>query len=247
MNEPISSPSRWLQCIHEYLFSLNLAWIIIWFERVHSKSLGGHVLAHYISVLVGGAYQLVTPIGGYPILEQITWSFGVATVGFLLLRLLSGFAITNVALRTIAGAIAIAAFPTATLFFGLAYPDCCAELNKIGLALETVFVLICGILFYLNKPWISRPLMILALVLHFSLWAWATSSYVNVPSFFSDISILRNSEYYHPWRRTLGALAFKTVFKYGFSAFGLLASIIWVRYIRRSPDVPHAECAQASV
>src|SRR5579864_6811156 len=123
----IPRSSTWLRWTHEYLLSLNLAWSIVWIERVRTKILGGHFLAHFVSGLVGGAYQLVSPIGGYTILEQVVWSLVLATIVFFLLRLLSGFAVTNTVLRTIAGALAITAFPIAALFFGLAYPDCCPE------------------------------------------------------------------------------------------------------------------------
>lgn len=57
-------------------------------------------------------------------------------------------------------------------------------------------MLFCAALFYLRKRWISSPLITIALVLHFTVWAWATSSYVNVPVV---ISALRSSQYYHPW------------------------------------------------
>lgn len=222
-------PSKWLRWTHEYMFVLNLAWIIVWYERVRTKNLGGRVLADYVAALFRGAYQLVSPIGGPTILDQLTWSFVVATIGFFLLRLLSRFAITDVALRTVAGAAAIGAFPIANLVFGLTYSSCCAEVNRIGLALEVIVVLTCGILFYLRIGRISGPLMIVALVLHFTMWAWVTSSYFNIPAFVSD---MRSFEYYHPWRRTLGSLTFKMVFNFGFPAFGLLASVLWVRYVR---------------
>jgi len=213
------------------MFALNLAWIIVWIERVRTPMFGGRALSDYIAVLVRGAYQFVLPIGGPTILDQLTWSFVVATIGFFLLRLLSRFAITDVALRTVAGVAAIAAFPIANLVFGLTYSSCCVKASKMGLAFELIVVLICGILFYPGKRWIPGPLMIVVLVLHFTMWAWETSSYFNIPAFVSD---MRSFEYYHPWRRTLGSLGFKMVFTFGFPAFGLLASVIWVRYVRRS-------------
>ncbi len=235
MTEIMQKPNRWLRWTHEYMFSLNLVWIIVWHEMARTKTFGGRVLAEYVAALVRGAYQLVSPIGGHTILEQLVWSFVLATIGFFLLRLLSRFAVTNVALRTIAGAVAIAAFPIASLFFGLTYPSyptCCAEAHKTGLALEVIVVLICGILFYLGKRLISGPLMIIALVFHFTLWAWVTSSYFN----FLQFSDLRSSEYYHPWARTLGVLTLGTVFHFGFPAFGLLASLTWVLYVRRPSE-----------
>jgi hypothetical protein len=81
MNE-IPRSSRWLRWAHEYMFALNLIWIIVWIENARTKNLGGRVLADYVAALVRGAYQLVSPIGGHGILEQLVWSFALATIGF---------------------------------------------------------------------------------------------------------------------------------------------------------------------
>lgn len=240
----IPSSSRWLQRVHEYAFSLNLAWIIVWLERVRNKTLGGPVLADFVARIYGGAYQLVSPIGGSTILEQLVWSFGAALIVFVLLRFLSPFAIGNIILRTMAGGLAIAAFPIAALFFGLTYPECCAGPRTFALALELVLVMSCGILFYLKKLFISEPMFILVLALHFISWAWVTSSYVNIPALMTG---LRSSEYYHPWTRTLSCATLAMAFNFGFPVIGFVASAMWVRYIRRSPDVPHTEFAHASV
>src|SRR5258706_8953490 len=231
MNEVIPGSSRWQRWAHEYAFSLNLAWIIVWVERVRSKTLGGPVLAHFVSKLVGGAYQLVSPIGGFTILEQLVWSFGVALILFALLRSLSSFNVANV-LRPIAGAVSIAALPIATLFLGLSYPDCCSWVAKVMLTLEVAFALICATVFYLRKPWIRSPLMTVVIALHFTLWAWATSSYFN----FLDFSALSTSEYYHSWGRTVSVLGIGTIFHFGLPAFGLLASLSWVRYARHASE-----------
>ena len=99
---------------------------------------------------------------------------------FFLLGLLSRFAVANLALSTVAGAVAIAAFPIATLFLGLTRATRCAGICEMGLALELIVVLIRGTLFYLRKRLISGALMIIALVFHFAIRAWLTSSYVNI-------------------------------------------------------------------
>jgi hypothetical protein len=41
---------------------------------------------------------------------------------------------------------------------------------------------------------------------------------------------------WYAWGRTLGVLGFEMVFKFGFPVFGLLASVTWVRYIRRPSE-----------
>lgn len=230
MDEIIPRSSRWLRWAHEYMFSLNLAWIIVWIEREPTPTLGGPVVAGYVDALTVRVFQLVSPIGGPTVADQLVWSFGCATIGFLLLRLLSRFAVTNVALRTIAGGLAIAGFPIAALHYDVPFHTGYAEAHRAVLSVEVIVVLVCGTLFYLRTRLISGPRMIVALVFHFTMWAWVTSSYFN----FLEFRDLRSSEYYHPWARTLGVLSFGTVFHCGFPAFGFLASVIWVRYVRRS-------------
>ena len=159
------------------------------------------------------------------------WSFVLATLFFLLLQLLSRFAVVNTALRTIAGAVAIVGFPLASVFvpFGFVSAPSRIEAYHRALFLEVVLVVICAVLYYRRKPMFSMPLIILMLFLHFGVWAWITSSYVNVPAFIND---LRSSEYYHPWRRTLGSLSLAMAFNFGFPILGFLASITWASYVR---------------
>lgn len=231
--ETISGPSRWLRWAHEYMFALNLVWIIVWIERVTSKNLGGHFIQHYVFVLGRGAAGFAY-ISDFTIIEQLIWSFTLATFVFLVLRLLSGFAATDLAMRTAAGVAAIAVYPIATLYTGLLTGnDCCAASYKIRYALEVMIVLTCGILFYLKNRRISVPLMIVALALHFSIWAWITSSYFNILEFFNA----QRTAFYHPsWSRVLASLGVNIVFTFGFPVFGFLASLTWVRYVRRAPQ-----------
>ncbi len=59
------------------MFSLNLAWIILWVERVKSKGLSG-LFADKIMAWASGAYQLASPIGGGTVLDQLVWSLSSA-------------------------------------------------------------------------------------------------------------------------------------------------------------------------
>lgn len=231
MNEIFPRSNKWLRWTHEYAFSLNLVWTIVWIERVQTKVLGGRVISRYVSSLVGGAYQLVSPIGGYTVLEQLVWSFALATVFFLLIQLMSRFAVVDAALRSIAGAVAIVGFPLAGTFvpFGFISAFSRIEAYHRGLFLEVILVVICAGLYYWRKTPLSVPLVIVVFLFHFGLWAWVTSSYINVPEFISN---LRASAYYHPWGRTLGSLGLAMIFNFGFPAFGLLASLTWVWYVR---------------
>lgn len=231
-------PSRSLQWAHEYLFALNIVWIVVWLERVRRKELGGHFLAaqvDHLAIFIQRRFPSlsVSAIGGNTVLEQIIWSLALSAIVFFLFRLLAGLPFSKFALETIPGAAAIASFPIASLFFGMTYPACCSETYSVGLVVETIVVLFCAALFYLRKQWVSSPLITVALVLHFTVWAWATSSYVNVPVV---ISALRSSQYYHPWGRTLGSVALAIAFNCGSPILGFLASLTWVRYLTQTSE-----------
>lgn len=197
-----------------------------------SKELGGRVAQGYVVTLTGWAYQLVSPIGGQTILEQLIWSLSLAMIGFILLRLLSGLVLTDVTLRTVGGILAVVAFPLACVFapFGLISPNYRNPACSIGLTLELAVVLILGALYYLRKPAFSLPMMAAILFFHFGVWAWVTSSHIP-----AGMSTLRGTEYYHPWRRTLGVLAFAMAFNFGFPVIGFLAGLSWARFVRLNP------------
>jgi hypothetical protein len=224
------SPRSVLRYLTEYLCSLNLAWALVWVERTTHKTLGGSTLVNFISRLVRGLEQFVVPTGGHTILDQLIWSLVISVFGFCLLRALSGFPLTNLALRTVAGGLAIVVFPVAMRSFSL---DRASDVHPIEgsavvLMLEIVVVLICGVLFLRKNRLVSGPRLIALLLCHFVLWAWMTSSYINVFSFVSD---MRASAYYHPWGRTLGSLAVALAFRFGFPVLGFLASLSWVLYV----------------
>jgi len=69
---------RCSRCIQEALFSLNLAWILVWYERVRSKRRSS--LAHYL-------YTHIRFIEPQTVMEQVCWSVIVGASIFLLLRL----------------------------------------------------------------------------------------------------------------------------------------------------------------
>lgn len=216
------------------MFSLNLAWAIVWIERVANATLGGNGAASIVARLVRGAEYLVSPIGGRTILEQLVWSFVMAGGGFLLLRLLSRFAITNIALRTVSGALAVASFPFATLLYGFFRPSHRNSLVDWALFLEVAIILTCAALYYLRNRFVTAALLIAVLVFHFAMWAWLTSSYFDALAFIRE---MRSTEYYHPWGRTLSSLGISIVFNFGFPIFGFLASLTWVRYVKHSGEI----------
>jgi hypothetical protein len=211
-------------------FSLNLAWALVWPARIASKQLGGPVGVRIVSALSGWAYQLVSPIGGFTILEQVTWTLILASMIFLLLRMFSLFVEMTDSLQAVAGLICITAFPFSTRRSLFIHPFRPGLDYHAWLLLELAVVLICAGIYFSRKQLHSRWIMLTILLFHFVVWALATSSYFN----FLQIDALRNSEYYHPWPRTLGVIVFGAVFNFGFPILGFLASATWVLSIRQT-------------
>jgi hypothetical protein len=223
-------PGMWLRRAHEYMFSLNLAWAIVWVEGVNTKYIGGPVVAAYFVRFFRKTIPFLAEPDSVVLLELVVWPFILAVVFFAFLRLSSRLAATDVALRTVAGASAIAMFPLAMWIpSGPAY-----QIAPYHIApLEVIVVVVCGVLHYLRKTLLSTPLMLIVLLVHFTIWAWLRGSYFDV---FACISDYRSSTYYHPWGRTLSVCSLKMLYTFGFPVIGLLASLTWVRYVRRIPD-----------
>lgn len=220
-------PNHWL---YACFFSINFAWALVWSVRVASKQPGGPVGVRIVSALSGWAYQLVSPIGGFTILEQVTWALILASMIFLLLRTFSLFVKMTDSMQAVAGLICITAFPFSTRSSLFLHPFRPGVDYHAGLLLELAVVLTCAGIFFWRKQLLPRWLMLTILLFHFVAWAWVTSSYFN----FLQIDALRNSEYYHPWPRTLGVLSFGAVFNFGFPILGFLASATWVLSIRQT-------------
>jgi hypothetical protein len=220
-----------LRYVHEYLCSLNLAWALVWVVRTTDKTWSNSSVANLCSPLVRGLQQFVSPIGGRTVLDQLVWSFVISVIGFCFFRVVSGFRLSHFTLRVFAGGMAVVAFPLAKGSFVIGRYSNAHPIEGIGLALEIVFVLICGGLFLLKNRLISSLQLSALLLVHFALWAGVTSSYIDVFSFVTDI---RASAYYHPWGRALGTLAIAIVFNFGFPVIGFLASLSWMRYLDSS-------------
>ncbi|MGB2635931.1 MAG: hypothetical protein WAM58_18525 [Candidatus Acidiferrum sp.] len=135
-------------------------------------------------------------------------------------------------MRIVAGAVALAGFPFVALQqypFGLIRSSYESEAYHVALCLEVAFALICGAIFYLQKPWLPTWLILVIFFVHFGAWGWVTSSYVNAPLL---ISTFRGSPYYHSWAWTVGLTLLSILFNFGFPIIGLLASMLWVGYIK---------------
>jgi hypothetical protein len=229
----LSTSSKWPRWIHEYLFLLNLAWAIVWIERecvVSKYGVGGHAVASYFHRI----FRYPIALLGHPgFLEQTVWPLIVATVAFAFLRVLSRFAATDVALRTIAGAAAIGGGPLALwitdgFFLQRNYR---IESLYIAISLDVIFVSICAILYYLRRPPLSAPLMVVVLLVHFTICVWMTKGYTDILSCFSAYH-----QRFHSWGRTFATCSIWIAFRTGFPVVGFLSAVLWVFYVRRMPD-----------
>jgi hypothetical protein len=228
MAEITQQSVRRLRWALELLLSLNLAWLTIWVERVRSKALGGR----YADSLIRGLYRTlrVDVNEGPTVLDQIVWGLFLAAVCFLILRLLSHFAATRDALRRLGGALAIAAFPAATLLSPLGFldPNRLTGAYRVGLALEVGIISICAFMYYLQKPWMSVRLMTVLIFVHFAFWAAVTEGNTDLPSY---IRMAQNAPSNgHPWL----SLWFSMSFHFGAPLIGFLTSVIWTRYVKSS-------------
>src|SRR5947209_7373604 len=149
--------------------------------------------------------------------------------------MLSRYRAMDFVLQTVAGACAIALLPFVALVYPGLFPyPAYYELKAHNMMLlsEMLIILACGLLFYLQQPWLSARLMLACLLGHFIFLAWFTGSYDNP---IDCISVFRASVFYHPWLRTLSVCFLRVLFRCGFPLVGLNASLIWMGYLRRVP------------
>lgn len=230
LTERHKTPGRWFRWTHEGIFSLNVAWGVVWVERVNAKHLGGPIVASSFARLFQMPILYLASIGGRPVVEQIVWSLALALIVFVSLRGLSRFAVTEVVLKTIAGVSAIVIFPMAMwLPAGPAY-----QIAPYHIApTEVVVVLFCGAVYYLRKLPISDPLMLAILLVHFITWAWITGRYEDIP--YCINTFWNSAPYYHSCGWAFGLCSVSAIFMFGFPVIGLLAGVTWMRYVRDLP------------
>jgi hypothetical protein len=201
-------PSKpWLLRLQEALFSLNLAWILVWHERVFSKRQSS--LAHYL-------YTHIRFIEPETVPEQVCWSVIVGVSIFLLLWLLAQFSMTETLMRTLGGAVSFAGFPLLVVTFPFAFfSPLRIEAYSPVFVFETLVVLLCGALYHLRKWPVPEGLSLVLLLLHFGLWAWVSGCWVNPVWEVRDYGI--------------GGLGIwiSTAFYLGFPVFGFLSTLSW--------------------
>lgn len=222
---------RRLRWGYEYMFLLNLVWPVVWIERSTHKYTGGPVIAAYFFRFVHKTVPFLSERDSIVRLEQIVWSLICAAVLFIFLRIVLSLVAADAALQMIAGASAVATLPLAVLLYPGIVSDSAyyqVETYKPALILEIVFILICGIFYHQRKSIFSTPVMLVILTAHFAFLTLLTDSYDN---FLECIRVFRDTDYYHPWRRTLSVCSLRLLFDCGFIVVGFLASLTWMRYL----------------
>jgi hypothetical protein len=193
--------------IQEALFSLNLAWILVWHERTRTKLHSS--LANYL-------YTHIRFIEPPTVIEQVCWSIIVGVSILLLLWLFSQFRITQVLMRTIGGAVSIAGFPlfAVTFPFLFFHPSVVEEYAPL-FVFETLLALLCGTLYYLRRWPLPKAFSLGLVLLHFILWAWLSGCWVNPMWEIRDYGI--------------GGLGIwiSTAFYLGFPLLGFLSTLGW--------------------
>jgi hypothetical protein len=219
MDEKTAVVKRQCSWTHEILFSLNLAWMVIWYERVRSSTrLGSLPIVRYL-------YRNTHFVEPKTVIEQVCWSVVVGVSIFVVFRLLSRLSVTRAFLRTVGGALALTGFPFFTVSFPLAlFSPLRIEACGPWLIPEALVVLLCGSLYYLRKWPLSAGPSVGLVLLHFSLWSWASGTWVNPAQ---EVRVYG-----------LGGVGIwiSTVFYIGFPLLGFLSSLAWARYV---------ECDQA--
>ncbi|HWR14198.1 MAG TPA: hypothetical protein VN577_05190 [Terriglobales bacterium] len=234
---------RYIRWLYEGSLSLLLAWMFIWVNRTRGF---GHT---------GGLFDRAGQVKIFPywersnllsylywhriindnglVLEQVSWSFLLASMIFLILRAPVCVNLMSTILRTVGGALAVFGFPffylvdLYSLSHSLLLDTVRITMFPLLVWLELIFVLAGAIVIYLQRRRIATYLTIAFLVLHFSFWGWLTHNYVN------PLSLIRTYQMqgYHIWSPGLWISA---TFYFGFPMFGLFASLLWVLFVKYS-------------
>jgi hypothetical protein len=222
MTETIAAAGQktsWHYWAYEVFFSLNLAWIVIWHERMSSSS------RLYSLPIVRYLYRHTRLVEPETVIVQVCWSFIVGGVMFLLLRLFSRLWSTGALLRSVAGILALTGFPFLAVCLPFAFPyPTHVEAYTLWLVFETLVALLCGALYYFQKWPIPAGPTVALLFLHFTLWAWVTGTW---------ISPLQEIRVYG-----LGGsgIWISTAFYFGFPVLGFLSSLTWAKVLRCDPN-----------
>lgn len=216
-----------LRWVYEVSFSLNVAWIVVWHYSRTAK--GPWVFSPWVHRF----YRHFPTREPEVVVAQVLWSIVFCFIGFLVLRLLSWFSATEMFLRTIAGSLSVLGLPVAALTLGgfsnpagevlvgdyyqWFYPT---EAYRLGLWVEVLVVSACVVLYYLKPGQVSGWLGSVLLLLHFSLWSWASGSHVSLTGLARAYGSLKV------------AFWISSAYYWGLPVIGFVSSLCWLWYIR---------------
>lgn len=222
-----SAKSYW-QSIHEFLFTLLIAWLSVWRQNMTSRPIW-IITSPWTSRWTRWVHSYWLTVSPEPVvvIEQVVWSGVVGTGLFLLLSVYRRFRPLGSYARAITGVVSIVGFPLFALLFPRYFPFG-SESRSFLLLLETVGVLICSVLYWFEKwPCGISPTVVL-LFLHFSLWAWVTGMWP------SPLQEMRS-----PSTKISGVLI-STLFFCGFPLLSFLSAVTW-GLSRRAPERNYVE------
>ena len=203
-----------LVSLHEFVFSFLLAWLAMWHENLTARPIW-RITPPWIETPMHGYWRGVSPEPA-GVLDQVIWSCILGTVVFLLFRIYSKFRPREFFSWAVTGVVSIAGFP----FFALLFPvsffyRARIESLSFWLVLETVSVLICGTLYWIEKWPIGRAPNIALLVLHVGLWAWVTGAWPN------PLQEIESSA------TKMSGVLISTLFFSGLPALSFLSTLTW--------------------
>lgn len=209
--------ARFVHSANLYLFSLNLAWMTTLYKGdglwIRGEYWPHHQLPRFL--------YLQTWMPDPPVVFfLLACAFALSIPTFLTLLLMARASLARTCLGAFAGAFAIVGYP----FFALRLTNYLWDVTRIPghefrLLLEAVAVLGCGVLYYLRRWRLPTRVSVLLLLVHFSLWAWATNCYA------SPFTAMEVYPQRMPWLVKGLGICFSMMFHYSFPVIGFLSAL----------------------
>lgn len=164
---------------------------------------------HGVRILTDEGYQLRI------IAFLLIWTS--VAVALLCVRSLTSLSAARVALNTLAGLIAVAGYPVASLY---------ARNGRIlFLEVELGIAILCMFLWAHGRWSVSGPLNIFLLILHFSLWAWFSR-------FPYECCLYLWPGWIWKWRSSTGE-----TMRLVYPVLGFYCTLVWAAYLRQSEAI----------
>lgn len=201
----------------EFLFSMNLAWLVVWFARIETNRI--RPLEYYPSLrsVYLSKFTELPP----SCFQQVVWSIALAVAIFLCVRAIMMLPGARSFLQIPFGVFCLTAFPLYYLLNSTArkwgFAVAASSRQAIHwLVLEIVVVLIGGAIFYFRRWPIPAAVNIVLVLLHFALWGWSTNNF----------SLVGSERFHDLLSFNIGTWAW-ILFVFGFPLLGFVSSVTW--------------------